>query len=300
MAFRYDAKRYSMKIMPMALLLSSHVAGSMVGGGVTQRVLNAAKIDTMLVPTVLYGRHPGWGDPGGDAVSQDVFEGMLSGIHDQGLFNLTDLIITGYFADAGQIFDAAEVIDTVRKAPRSLNGVQAFSEEPLTIVDPVMGDAPGGLYVPSAIAAAIKDQLVRRADLVTPNAFELGEITGRTLTDLGSMIRAVQSLERPTLVSSLPRHGKIGVMYVDAHEGWMVTHERCEKAPSGTGDVLTACFVSRIIGGASPKQALEQAVAATVSVVMRANEWQAPELPLVAALDVLANPLITLEAEALF
>lgn len=289
-----------MKIMPMALLLTSHVAGSMVGGGVTQRVLNAAKIDTMLVPTVLYGRHPGWGDPGGDAVGQDVMESMLSGIAEQGLLNLTDLVITGYFADAGQVFEAAEVIDAVRKAPRSHNGLKAYAEEPLTVVDPVMGDAPGGLYISSAIAAAIKDQLVRRADLVTPNAFELAEITGRNLSDFGSMIRAAQSLERPVLVSSLPRHGKIGVMYVDAHEGWLVTHERCEKAPSGTGDLLTACFVERILAGVGPKRALEQAVAATLSVVMRANEWRSPELPLVAAQDVLAEPLVDLHAEALF
>lgn len=284
----------------MALLLSSHVAGSLVGGGVTQRVLNAAKIDTMLVPTVLYGRHPGWGDPGGDTVAQDVFEGMLSGIAEQGLLNLTDFVITGYFADVGQIFNAASVIDTVRRAPRSHKGQTAHSDEPLTIVDPVMGDAPGGLYVSSAIAAAIKDQLVRRADLVTPNAFELGEITGRNLSDLGSMIRAAQSLERPVLVSSLPRRGQIGVMYVDAHEGWMVTHDRCAKAPSGTGDLLTACFVTSIVAGLAPKAALEQAVAATVSVVMRANEWNAPELPLVAAMDCLQAPLIRLEAEALF
>ena len=74
-----------MNSMPMALLLSSHVAGSMVGGAVTQRVLNAAKIDTMLVPTVLFGRHPGWGDPGGGAVEGDLFQDMLSGIADQGL-----------------------------------------------------------------------------------------------------------------------------------------------------------------------------------------------------------------------
>ncbi len=288
-----------MKNMPMALLLSSHVAGSQVGGGVTQRVLNHAKIDTMLVPTVLYGRHPGWGDPGGDTVGQDVFEGILSGVYEQGLFNLTDVIITGYFADVGQIFDTANVIDTIRKAPRTHGQTKAFSGEVLTVIDPVMGDAPGGLYVTPAIAAAIKDQLVRRADLVTPNAFELGEITGRTLTDLGSMIRAARSLERPVLVSSLPRHGKIGVMYVDAEEAWMVTHERCEKAPSGTGDLLTACFVAKIIEGAGPKAALEHAVAATLSIVMRANEWNANELPLVAAADCLREPLVTLAAEAL-
>lgn len=283
----------------MALLLSSHVAGSMVGGGVTQRVLNAAKIDTMLVPTVLFGRHPGWGEPGGGAVEGDVFQGMLSGIAEQGLFSLTDVVLTGYFADVGQIFDTAAVIDAVRNSPRQHGGIKAYAREPLTVIDPIMGDAPGGLYVAPAIAAAIKDQLLPRADLITPNAFELGELTGRNLSDLASMVRAAQSLERPVLVSSLPRHGEIGVMYVDAGEAWIVTHPRSPKAPNGTGDLLTASFVARIVAGDTPKAALEHATAATASVVMRANEWGAPELPLVASNDVLSTPLIEVEAEAL-
>ncbi|OLF75362.1 hypothetical protein AWH62_05945 [Maricaulis sp. W15] len=284
--------------MPMALILSSHVAASMVGGGASQRVLNAAKIDTMLVPTVLYGRHPGWGAPGGGPVEQDQFEGILSGISDQGLLDITDIVLTGYFADVGQIFDAAAVIDVVRKGRRVNKGVKAFSREPFVVVDPIMGDAPGGLYVSPAIAAAIKDQLISRADLVTPNLFELGHITGRPLTDLASMVRAARAMARPVLVSSLPRHGQIGVLYVDEQQAWLVTHDRLPKAPNGTGDALTAAFIAHIIAGDDAKTALEQAVAATVSLVMRAQEWAAPELPLVAAADVLVTPLVTLEAEA--
>jgi pyridoxine kinase len=288
-----------MNLMPMALILSSHVAASMVGGGVAQRVFNAAKIDTMLVPTVLYGRHPGWGDPGGAAVEQDVFESVLSGIAEQGMLHLTDVVLTGYFADVGQIFDAASVIDVVRKNERQFKQYTAFADEPIIVVDPVMGDSPAGLYVSPAIAAAIKDQLIPRADLVTPNAFELGHITGRALTDLGSMVRAARSLERPTLVSSLPRHGQIGVIYVDSEQAWMVTHERCPKAPNGTGDLLTSAFVAALMKGADAKSALEQATAATYSIVKRANEWDCFELPLVAAADLLAEPLIELTAEAL-
>lgn len=285
--------------MPMALILSSHVAASPVGGGAAQRVLNTARIDTMLVPTVLYGRHPGWGTPGGGPVEQAMFEDVLSGIADQGLLDMTDIVLTGYFADIGQVFDTAAVIDVVRKGSRSNKGVRAFWREPMVVVDPIMGDAPGGLYISAALAAGIKDQLISRADLVTPNAFELGHITGRQLTDLASMVRAAQSLPCPSLVSSLPRHGKIGVMYVNGDEGWIVTHERFPKAPQGTGDVLTAAFVASLVGGKSPKEALEHAVAATVSLVQRANEWNAPELPLAAAADVLREPLISLEAEAL-
>ncbi|MHA6287982.1 PfkB family carbohydrate kinase [Maricaulis sp. CAU 1757] len=287
-----------MEIMPMALILSSHVSASLVGGGASQRVLNAGGVDTMLVPTVLYGRHPGWGEPGGGMVEQEMMQGILSGIVEQGMLNVTDVVLTGYFADVGQVFDAASVIDVVRKSERRNEWGRAWSDQPMVVVDPIMGDAPGGLYIQPAIAAAIKDQLVPRADLVTPNAFELGHITGRALTDLASMVRAAQSLDCPVLVSSLPRQGQIGVLYVDSQEAWLVTHERCPKAPHGTGDVLTAAFTARIVAGDEPKPALEHACAATLSVVKRAQQWNGRELPLVPAVDVLKQPLLTLEAEA--
>ncbi|MDG1418155.1 MAG: PfkB family carbohydrate kinase [Maricaulis sp.] len=285
--------------MPMALILSSHVAASMVGGSLQQRVFNSAGIDTMLVPTVTYGRHPGWGEPGGGVVEQDVFEGMLSGVVQQGMLNLTDVMLTGYFADVGHVFAAADTIRAVRAAPRTINGLRAFADQPLIAVDPVMGDSPEGLYVDRPIAAAIKDKLVTQADLITPNLFELGHMTGRPLSDLASMIRAARSLECPALISSLPRQGKIGVMFIDGEEAWMVTHDRCPKSPNGTGDLLTACFLTEIVNGASPKDALEHSTAATFSVIQRANEWNSPELPVIAANDVLSKPLIQLEAEAL-
>ena len=134
---------------------------------------------------------------------------------------------------------------------------------------------------------------------MTPNAFELGHLTGRALTDLASMLRAARALGCPALVSSLPRHGKIGVMYVDGEEAWMVSHERCELSPKGTGDVLTAAFAAARLNGADARSALETSVAATVSLVIRANEVGCAELPLAAAAGLLHQPLLSLAAEAL-
>ena len=54
--------------MPLALILSSHVAASRVGGSAQALALAQFKIDSIVVPTVLYGRHPGWGPPGGAPV----------------------------------------------------------------------------------------------------------------------------------------------------------------------------------------------------------------------------------------
>ncbi len=285
--------------MPLALLISSHVAASTVGGGVSGLVLNASGIATMLVPTVLYGRQPGLGEPGGAAVGQDVFQSIIGGIAANGAFEQTDLVLTGYFASPGQVSVAAATIDQVRQATRPEAETPSGLPRPWVVVDPVIGDAPGGLYVAPQIATAIRDHLLPRADLVAPNTFELGHLTGRALTDLASMLRAARALEHPVLVSSLPCEGRIGVMYVDGDEAWIVTHDRRERAPKGTGDVLTAAFVAARLTGADVRSALEAAVAATLSLVMLANQTGCAELPLAAGAGLLHQPLVSLAAKAL-
>ena len=50
--------------MALALILSSFVAASGIGGGAQQYVLAAHRIDPVLAPTVLLGRNPAQGATG--------------------------------------------------------------------------------------------------------------------------------------------------------------------------------------------------------------------------------------------
>ena len=50
--------------MPLALILSSFVAASRIGGAAQQYVLAAHKIDPVLAPTVMFGRTPARGGRG--------------------------------------------------------------------------------------------------------------------------------------------------------------------------------------------------------------------------------------------
>ena len=111
--------------MPLALIISSHVAASHVGGTAQASALSILRIDTMVAPTVLYGRHPGWGPPGGAKVEPAVLEGVLAGIEANKLFGQTDLVLTGYFAFTEQVLAAAAAIDAVRGAKRSGYGGEA-------------------------------------------------------------------------------------------------------------------------------------------------------------------------------
>src|SRR5580704_17304513 len=102
--------------MPSVLILFSYVASSRVGGGAQALALARLGIEPILVPTVLFGRHPGLGAPGGAAVEPEVFEAMLGPVEAQGAFSGLDAAITGYFSSAEQVAIAAEALARVKRA----------------------------------------------------------------------------------------------------------------------------------------------------------------------------------------
>jgi pyridoxine kinase len=265
--------------MPLALILSSHVAGSQVGATAQAAALAQFKIDTMVVPTVLYGRHPGWGIPGGAPVPIEVFEGMLDGIEANGLFGLVDLVITGYFATGAQARAAARAIDAVRAAPRQNI---AATRKPVVVVDPTMGDAGKGLYIPAETAEGIISELIPRADVVACNAWELQKLTAMDTRDPVSAMRAARLLGKTTLVSSVYRGVEIGAVLADKKEAWLAAHAKSERSPNGTGDLLTALYAASILEGQTFSYGLARAVGGVAETVTAANIWNAPELPIVA------------------
>jgi pyridoxine kinase len=261
--------------MPLVLILGSHVAGSRVGGTLASLALaqSPMKIDPVHVPTTLMGRHPGWGPPGGGAVSAELFAGMLEGIAANGLFAAVDGVLTGYFASPEQVEIAGRAIDAVKAAnPRAI-----------VLIDPVIGDAPAGRYIREETAEALVSHLLPRADFLTPNLWELSFLTGTEVIAPLDVARAAAQLGCPTLVSSIEVDQDIGALLVDGSKVWLATHARSDDPPKGTGDLLATLFLAHLIDGKMAQDAMALALASVAHVVAAAKEWQAPELPIVAA-----------------
>ena len=259
--------------MPLALIISSHVAASHVGGTAQASALSIFEIDSMVLPTVLYGRHPGWGAPGGARVAHETLEGMLAGIEANRLLAETDLVLAGYFASPEQVKVAARAIDSVRR-------LNAKSARPVVIVDPTLGDA-GKLYVPPEVATAVIEELVPRADILAPNAWELSHLTGADIAAPQAALAAARSLGKPVLVSSIDCGAEIGVIYADLSEAWMAVHPRAPSAPKGTGDLLTALFGAALLDGLTGSDALARAVGGVAASVAAAQASSAAELPII-------------------
>jgi pyridoxine kinase len=267
--------------MPRVLILSSFVAASRVGGSAQALALARLGIEPVLAPTVTFGRHPGYGPPGGAAVAAETFEGLLTGIAAQSL--AFDAVIAGYFATPEQVAAAAETVRTLKAASTRI------------IVDPIMGDADKGLYVKDAVATAIADLLVPLADVVTPNAWELTRLTGAEVTDATSAVAAARRLGRPALVSSVAAGERIGVVYADAGAAWLASHDRAAMAPKGTGDLLAAFFAAALVRDAGPADALAVAVGALAEIVAASGAGDPP----VAALPTTLTASRRVRVEAL-
>jgi pyridoxine kinase len=110
------------------------------------------------------------------------------------------------------------------------------------------------------VAGALPRDLVPRAGLLAPNAWELERLSGMPVTDPASALAAAWSLGRPVLVSSVPDGADVGVLWTDGAEAWLAGHRRLPTAPRGTGDLLAALFGAGLILGGSPPEVLESSV----------------------------------------
>jgi pyridoxine kinase len=216
---------------------------------------------------------------------------MLADVEADALFGLVDLVITGHFSSPEQVEIAAA----------ALARVQAASERaPVVVVDPILGDAPKGLYVRPEVAQAVAERLVPLADWITPNLWELGHLTRRQIGDPAFAIDAARSLGKPALISSAPAgRDETGLLFVDAESATLFAHPRLAQAPNGTGDLVTASFGAGLVEGLAPLAAAERAARAASEAVQAAQDWRAPELPIVALADRLVHPTAALRIEAL-
>jgi pyridoxine kinase len=232
--------------MARILILSSFVAASPVGGYAQARQLLGHEV--ALAPTVLFGRHPGLGAPGGGAVSPEMLSGVLDGVF--AAWDRFDAVLTGYFAAPEQVLLAAAALDRACESGRT----------PVRIVDPILGDSDTGLYVRPGVEEAIRAHLLPRADILTPNAWEAERLTGVPAGDPDGARAAIAALGVPCLISSVRRDGRIGAVFGDRSQAWYAHTRERPAHMRGAGDRLAAGLVSALLEGASFPELAARAV----------------------------------------
>src|SRR3546814_18656860 len=93
---------------------------------------------------------------------------VITGIAERGVLDQVDVVLSGY-QGGDEIGDV--ILEAVAK-------VKAANPKAIYACDPVMGNAKSGCFVHPAIPDLLRDRVVPKADLITPNQFELGFLTG--------------------------------------------------------------------------------------------------------------------------
>jgi pyridoxine kinase len=262
------------------LSIQSQVAGARVGNSVAAFAMERLGVRVMQLPTTILGRRPDHGPPGGGPVPAATLAALIEGLAADSLLGEIDAVLSGYLGEADQV---AVILDAAER-------IKAANPKALFICDPVLGD-DGKLFVSEAIADAVLNGLAPNADWLTPNAFELGLIAGRTIDGLAPARDAARRIGKPVLVSSIRTATGLGNLYAAPGSDWFCETARLPRAPKGAGDLLSALFAARRVRGDAPAIALEGATGAVFDVIVRSIAAESEDLMLPEAQEVLADPV---------
>ena len=145
------------------LSIQSSVAYGYVGNSAATFPLQRLGHEVLPVLTVHFSNHTGYGSWRGQVLDPAVVADVIEGIAERGALDTVDAVLTGYQGSPG----VAEVVLATVDRVRRLNPGAVYC------CDPVMGDVGRGMFVLPGVPELIRERVVPRADIVTPNLFEL-------------------------------------------------------------------------------------------------------------------------------
>lgn len=270
-------------VRPAVVVISSHVARGSVGNRAAVFALEALGFPVWAVPTVMLPWHPGHGPAPRIVPGDEEFAAFMATLSASPHIGEVGAVLTGYLGSAEQAGPVAAFIGAVRKA----------NPEALHVCDPVVGDQ-GGLYVPEPVAVEIRDRLFSNADIVTPNRFEFGWLTGTEAASNEEIRAAAGDLgAKHVLVTSAHSllAGGTGNLLVSNGQAVLAEHRQIANPPNGPGDMTAALFLARLLSGDAPKKALQLATASVYELVARACKRGADELMLETDQSSLSRPM---------
>lgn len=254
--------------MARILAISSHVCCGSVGLASIVPALHWLGHEVMPVPTVVLSNHPGYAHVAGEPLPASDVAAMLAALEANGWLQETTAVLSGYLPTPDHVAAVREAVESVRRA----------NPAALFLCDPVLGDDDdGGLYLPEAVAVAVREQLLPLASLATPNCFELSWLSNQRVENAATARKAAAALAVPAvLATSIPEaDNRLANVLVEGDAALACFVRRREAAPHGTGDLLAAMFLGNRLNGSSRAYCLGasvSAVDASVAASMGRNE----------------------------
>jgi pyridoxine kinase len=276
------------------LSIQSSVAYGHVGNSAAVFPLQRLGHEVWPVFTVHFSNHTGYGAWRGPLVAPDDVAAVITGIAERGVLSSCDAVLSGYQGGAG----IAEVILSAVEQVKAANPAATYT------CDPVMGNATSGCFVDPAIPPIIRERVVPKADLITPNQFELGFLTDTTPASLEETLSSAdlaRAMGPSTVLVTSVFNGDaetaetIGMLAVTGEGAWLVETPRLPMKANGSGDITAALFTAHLHETGSPDEALARTASSVYAVLKATLESGERELRLIAAQDAIANPACEFE-----
>jgi pyridoxine kinase len=276
------------------LSIQSSVAYGHVGNSAAVFPLQRLGHEVWPVSTVVFSNHTGYGAWRGPLLPPGDVADVITGIEERGVLDQVDAVLSGYQGGAG----IAEVILDAVARVRAANPKASYT------CDPVMGNASSGCFVHPDIPPILRERVVPRADVITPNQFELGFLTGSEPETLDEILTSAEVARkmgpRTVLITSVQRSDRPAdtteMVAVDDDGAWIVQTPKLPLKANGSGDVTSALFTAHLLATDAPT-ALGRTAASVFALLEETLRSGERELRLVAAQDVFVDPSMSFEVE---
>lgn len=282
------------------LSIQSHVAYGHAGNSAALFPLQRSGVEVYDVLTVNFSNHTGYGAWRGSHIAASDVWNVVQGIDDRGVLGGVDALLSGYLGAS----DMGEVVLMAADLLKQRNPGALYC------CDPVLGDVGPGFYTRPGIPLFMRTQVTPRADVMTPNLFELQYLTDRETRTLDDVVDAAEQLRsmgpETVLVTSVAAEGMDadgpdgrGAMHmvaVDPSGAWQVSTPNIPQFFTGSGDVTAAMFLTHLLRTGSAKAAMEHTAGIVYSLLERTHALGREELALVAAQDEIVRPSHTFTA----
>jgi pyridoxine kinase len=277
--------------------IQSHVAYGHVGNSAAVFALQRLGVEVWPIHTVQFSNHTGYGTWQGRVFDAGLIRDLAAGLEARGVLGECDGVLSGYI---GSPEIGAAILDCVATARRA-NPAAHYC------CDPVIGDVGKGVFVREGVEAFMREKAMRLADIVTPNHFELGRLTGResrTLVQAREAVKALHDLgPRTVLVTSLcvddTPADAVDLLASDETGQFRLRTPKLDVAANGAGDAIAAMFCAHYLRSGRIDEAVSRAASSVFGVLAKTAETGAPEIQLVLAQDEIVNPSRVFAAEAL-
>jgi pyridoxine kinase len=277
------------------LSIQSAVAHGHVGNSAAVFPLQRIGVEVVPVYTVNFSNHTGYGAWRGPLIPPPDVAEILLGVEERGVFPQIDAVLSGY---QGGVGIADVIIDAVRR-------VKDANPSAVYACDPVMGNAKSGCFVAPEIPVLLRDKVVPVADIITPNQFELGFLTGTEPADLASTLESADLARAmgpsTVLVTSVERpdraEGTIEMLVVDPAGAWIVSTPHLPFKANGSGDVTAALFTAHYVATGDAAVALERTASSVFDLIDLTHRSGERELRLVQAQEFYAAPRMQFTAK---